>query len=622
MFQRTHVVRSLLLDEEFVGTHRVKSIAEGGGKRCFGQALPGVLSLCLLAAAAQQGAAAEGDVVQQTGSPTQAAVPTLDQLRPALPLAKDTPASALPAQPPLPRELGKPTDDITMDVTAYQVDEQAPEALKAALPALTAAFTGPGRSYEDLINAVSAVTRYLQRDMGLYLGYAYLPEQSPKDGVVRIAVLEGRLDEVQLNWRDDIPVDKAVIEAHLARLRSGDVLRVRDVERVVFLINDLRGLTARFEIKQGRYPGTATLVVTPVPEARVSGKAEFDSNGSRYSGLYRLGATANVASPLGRGDGVVLSGQATTTGGLLFALAGYTLPVGTDGLKIGASLSKVQYKLDLNDGADLGLNGDATAVSGYAIYPLVRSRNLNLFLQASAEQRDFIDRKDVDPSGVTDIDKRVQELRLGMAGDLRDNLLSGGVNTFEASLTRSRLSFNSTTGPTQFIPSRFMKLGVGFSRLQNVISNRLLAYLRYKGQFSNANLDTTERFSLGGPSGVRAFAPGEGSGDEGHLFTAELRLLPPEAWLGRVSREVVFSAFYDFGMVKYRRRPSVESLISVGIINGDNDASFSAVGLGAVWDRPGAFGLRMSLAWPVNGEATSDPVKRSPRVNATLTKYF
>ena len=88
--------------------------------------------------------------------------------------------------PPVPRELGKPGEELTLDVTAYSVDENAPRAA-AQPPCLssTQRFTGPGRSYEDLVNAASAVTRYLQRELGYYLGYAYLPEQVPVNGVIR-----------------------------------------------------------------------------------------------------------------------------------------------------------------------------------------------------------------------------------------------------------------------------------------------------------------------------------------------------------------------------------------------------------------------------------------------------
>jgi hemolysin activation/secretion protein len=258
----------------------------------------------------------------------------------------------------VPRELGKPGEELTLDVTAFSVDESAPAALRAALPELTQRFTGPGRSYEDLVNAASAVTRYLQRELGYYLGYAYLPEQVPANGVIRIAVLEGRLDEVILNWPEKMPVDRAVVEAYLARLKPGEILRVRDVERIVFLVNDLRGLNARFEVKAGRTPGTASLVVTAQAEERVTSRVEVDSMGSRYSGVYRANVQATVASLAGRGDGLVVNLLSSFTRGLEFVLAGYTLPVGSDGLKVGISGSYTKYKLD-EDLLDVSLSGDA-----------------------------------------------------------------------------------------------------------------------------------------------------------------------------------------------------------------------------------------------------------------------
>ena len=109
-------------------------------------------------------------------------------------------------------------------------------------------------------------TRYLQRTAGWYLGYAYLPEQVPEGGIVQIQLLEGRLDRIDLQWPDSLPVQRRVIEGYLAQLRPGDILRVRDVERVVFLINDLRGITARFDIVAGAQPGWKRWA-TPSPPA-------------------------------------------------------------------------------------------------------------------------------------------------------------------------------------------------------------------------------------------------------------------------------------------------------------------------------------------------------------------
>ncbi len=542
------------------------------------------------------------------------AVPNIDQLRPTVPMSKEGLEASLPEQAQPEKEMGKPQDDIKVNVKRFVLDPGAPAALQNDLDTLTAPFTGPDRSYEDLMNAVSAVTRYLQRDLDLYLGYAYLPAQQPNDGEIKIAVLEGRLDQVILNWSDDIPIDKAVVEAHLARLQPGSVLHVKDVERVVFLLNDLRGLTARFEIKQGRVVGTSSLVVTPTSEKRVSGRTEFDANGSRFSGIYRAGVTANIASPLNKGDSMVLSTQITNGGGLLFLLGGYTLPVGSNGLKAGLSVSKVQYHLTSE--VPLHLKGDATAVSAYALYPVVRSRNLNMFAQTSAEQRDFIDRKG-DLGDTANSTKRAYELRFGLAGDFRDNWLLGGVSTYDLAASASQVIYLKNGPALSLLDAKNRgRLNLGFSRLNNLLSNRLLAYISVSTQKAWRNLDTTEQFSIGGPGRVRAFAPGEGTGDEGQVGTVELRWLPTESLMGRYARETVFSAFYDWGHVRYKHDASNQAL---GFVS---DAVFSGYGVGATWERPQVLGARLSVAWPKQGEAQNDTVARVPRVYATVMAPF
>ena len=513
---------------------------------------------------------------------------------------------------PVPRELGKPSDELTLDVTAYSVDDSAPASLRAALPALTQKFTGTGRSYEDLVNAAAAVTRYLQRELGYYLGYAYLPEQTPVNGVIRIAVLEGRLDEVILNWPEKMSVDRAVVEAYLARLKPGEILRVRDVERIVFLVNDLRGLTARFEVKAGRTPGTASLVVTAQPEERYAAKVEVDSNGSRYSGVWRGSVQGTMASPAGRGDGLVVNALSSFSRGLEFLLGGYTLPVGSDGLKVGVSGSYVHYKLDPGLLDNTELSGDATALTVYGLYPVVRSRNLNLFGLVSVDAKRFNDKL----FGLTQ-KKTSYDLQLSASGDARDDLLTGGVNTFEVVALHGNLKpankAAENENPPNYTVARF-----SLSRLQNAISNRLLVLGSLKGQYALNNLDNTEQFQLGGPDRVRAFGPGEGTGDTGVVASIELRYLPPEEWFGRISRELVFSAFFDVGTIRFRHKPTGLDLQQPTFVN---SSTLSGAGIGAVWDRPHDFSARLSLAFPISGVAVND-VRKSPRIYLIANKSF
>ena len=542
-------------------------------------------------------------------APPPGAVPQPDELQQRV-MPQPSETGVVPKAPVL-RELGKPNDEMTLDVTAYSVPDSAPAALREALPGLTKQFTGKGRSYEDLINATSAVTRYLQRDLGYYLGYAYLPEQTPVNGVIRIAVLEGRLDQVILNWPEKMPIARSVVEAYLARLKPGEILRVRDVERIVFLVNDLRGISARFEVKAGRDPGTATLVVTAQPEQRVASRVEIDSLGSRYSGVWRASALANVASPFGQGDGLVVNALSSTTAGLEFALAGYTLPVGSDGLKVGVSASYERYKLDPDLLAGTKLNGDATALTLYALYPVVRSRNLNLFALVSADSKRFDDSL----FGATQ-KKTTNDLQLSASGDARDDLLTGGVNTYELVALHGRLALQQNAlndNPPNYNVGRF-----SLSRLQNLLSDRLLLLASLKGQYALDNLDSTEQYQLGGPDRVRAFGPGEGTGDSGLVASAEFRYLPPDSWFGRVSRELVFSAFYDIGTVRFRHDPTSAIVANPDFVN---RTTLSGFGIGAVWDRPRDFSARISLAWPISGEAVNDVLKK-PRIYLVANKSF
>ena len=507
-------------------------------------------------------------------------LPTPAQLLPRPALSTD--AADLPPQPQPPRELEKPQEELRLDVRAYVLSANAPAALVAALPQMLAPYTGPQRSFEDLVNAAADVTRYLQRDAGYYLGYADLPEQQPSDGLVHIQVLEGRLDGApQLDWPDSLPVKRAVVRAYLDRLQPGEILRVDELEREVFLINDLRGVTARFEIVQGALPGTSALRVTGQAESQWSGKVDADVNGSRFLGSARVAGLLAANSPLGRGDALTLNALASTSGGLYFGLLGYTLPVGSDGIKIGASLSLLRYRLDPVL-IPLDVNGDALTFSAYALYPWLRSRNLNLFGVGTLDQKQNTDR-----TAGFNVRRGISTATPGLTGEWRDNLLGGAVSTFEANLAAGQVRYAGGPPDNLDDAANFSRLTLGLNRLQNLADGRLLLYTALRAQLALANLDTSEQFRIGGPDGVRAFAPGEGTGDSGLVLSAELRLLPPEAWLGRLARETVFSLFVDHGELRPRHDASRQNARFV------NTAAYTGAGLSVAWERPRSFALRV-----------------------------
>ena len=162
----------------------------------------------------------------------------------------------------------------------------------------------------------------------------------------------------------------------------------------------------------------------------------------------------------------------------------------------------------------------------------------------------------------------------------------------------------------------YRKVTLSFNRLQNVITSRLLFYAALRAQFAMNNLDTSEQFRLGGPDTLRAFAPGEGTGDSGYVISTELRLLPPEEWLGSLARETVVSLFYDVGHVTFRHRLPTDKAPPL------NTAAFSGAGIAVSWARGNDYALRLSIAKPLSGTPKADTVARDPRLYAQFTKFF
>ncbi|MBI5276008.1 MAG: ShlB/FhaC/HecB family hemolysin secretion/activation protein [Burkholderiales bacterium] len=539
----------------------------------------------VLAVAAAFPASAQILQIAQAPPPTVAppVIPTPSELeRQRRPELSSDPA--LVPRAPAPRRVGRPDQEITIDVTGYALPDSAPAALKAALPQLVAPYVGPGKSYADITNAALEVTRYLQSELGYYLGFAYIPEQKPAGGVIQIAVLEGRLDKVELVWKDGLPVDRDVVERMLAALKPGDVLLVQDVERVVFLVNDLRGIAAEFEVKPGSAPGTASLVVTPRALDQNSYYAEFDNTNARELGRFRLTGAYTRNSPFGRGDSATLTAIAGQ--GLAFALANYTTPVGGTGLRMGASAAMMKYKVVAGDFAALDMDGSATNLSAFALYPYLRSRNANLFIIGSIDGKNYDD-----SNGATSTEKRVTMGDIGVTADFRDGFMGGGITSVDSQLAHGRIRFDIAPAGAGNPDPNFTKFSIRAIRLQNLVPGTLQGYVAFRAQKAFDNLDVTEQFRVGGPDGVRAFTSGQGSGDSGASLTLELRYLLPEDMLASsIGGRATLSAFVDWATVE---RYHDTSGLTGAVINTER---YGGAGFGLLWDGPDGMSARAGVA--------------------------
>ncbi|MGU7779741.1 ShlB/FhaC/HecB family hemolysin secretion/activation protein [Burkholderia sp. PU8-34] len=465
----------------------------------------------------------------------------------------------------------------------------------ATLQALIADLAGETLGFADLQRAAERITAYY-RERGYVLARAYLPKQEIDDGVVRIEVAEGRYGRIEI--QNHSRVFDAVLRQPLAALRAGDVVHGSSLERSLLLLDDLAGVGARGTLRPGEAPGTTDLVVDADRGPPASGSLEFDNFGDVSTGRYRVGGSVDVNAPLRLGDRLSLRGLVSNERQRYYR-AGYQVPVGPASTRVGVAYSSLRYRL-AGSFSDLEASGRASVQTVYVAQPIVRARNLGLTAQVQYENKNLHDEY-----GAFSLrnDKNVGLWTFGLSGNSRDGWMGGGRNGFAVMFGVGRLRSNDAfeANPLTNVIGSFTKLNLNVQRLQ-ALGSRFQLYAQISAQLASRNLDSSEKFSLGGAYGVRAYALGAGSGDQGWQASAELRYLAAPGWQ--------VSMFVDAGGVQLNRHPWTRER---------NKQHMQSAGVGVSW-----YGTKrqatLTAALPLGGGGGSPT--RAPSVWVQAAQYF
>ncbi len=498
-----------------------------------------------------------------------------------------TPAPVLP--PTVPALKAAPTADAAVgDQTQVLVKSIVitgnQEIPTAELTSLVSSLVGAEQTLSQLNAVARRITDYY-RARGFAVARALLPAQDITSGTVTITVIEGRVSASRVV--NTTVLSDAAVGAYLANAQPGEVIRSAQIDRGLLLLQDTPGVaTSRATLQPGASVGTSELLIEVTPAARVAGSITLDNYGSRYTGPNRLGSNLAVASPLGVGD--QFSASALTSGqGLQFARIAYAAPLGSDGLRAELAYFATRYGLG-REFAALDAAGSASSTRASLSYPFIRSALTNLSGGMSYEAKRFNDQVN---ASATSTNKKAGITRLGFSGNQQDALGGGGITSFDASIGLGKLAIDSpsalgidaVSAQTQ---GRYLVLGYSLGRLQR-LGNDTQLQVTFNGQLASKNLDSSEKFSLGGPSGVRSYPQGEASGDEGVKGTVEVRHNYSPNWQ--------VTAFYDFGKVTFNNNPFGPTAATAA-----NSKSLGGVGFGinARFDK---IQVKAALAWRTHG---------------------
>jgi hemolysin activation/secretion protein len=408
-------------------------------------------------------------------------------------------------------------------------------------------FLNTPMTYEQMLEIGMVVETYYRQNN--YLARAILPPQDLTDGVLTVDVIESVFSKVEIEQElADLPNTQAHVSAIIeAQQKVGEPLNTKSLDRALALANDLPGMSAQGSLRQGREAGETELLLKLYQGRTRQTELAFDNGGSRATGAMRLMATFTWFNPNDLAD--LLNLVAVHTRGSDYARLAYSLPVGTDGWRMGLNASVMNYEVVVGEQGMVGAVGRAITQGMEWVYPLLRADDRSATVTLTADTKKF---QNTSAQGLLMSDYDAKVLAAQVAGFYRDLNPGGGTGTYSLQLSHGNINLDgslsqqtdSTTVKTEGV---FNKVRVNGS-WQQALTTQTSAFISYTGQLADKNLDSSEKMQLGGMNGVRAYPTGEGSGTDAQLIQLELR--------HSLSSGVNLTGFYDWGQVWLQHDPN------------------------------------------------------------------
>lgn len=432
----------------------------------------------------------------------------------------------------------------------------------------------------DELNLAVDSLSVLYKEKG-YLAAASLPKQDITEGNVKIIIIEAKFGGTQIkrdpntNYRIHPEIIQKFIEHSN---QKGETLNLNTLDRAVLIANELPGVAVTQSLQSGTRDGETDSLLNIDNEPAYIAMLSADNYGSHATGPVRYQANASFLSPLGVGDRIdlgLLHSNGTDYGRLSF-----NKPIGYSGLRMGINASALKY--DVIAGAALSQQpkGTAETLQVEGSYPVYRSRIFNLSLASSLERKHFRNKT----SGTVESNYLVDLFNVGSSLNHKNTLFLAGETSASIDLDIGYADYGDS--PLSFQTEKIALDTQGrFNRLRWSINNTqfftetISSVLKFNGQLSDSNLDSSQKFYLGGASGVRAYPTSEGSGSEGYLFSAELHK--------ELTASFTATGFYDYG---FARQYIDNSNNTTGAVNATGRNSFNMKGYGASIEWAGFLG--------------------------------
>jgi len=492
---------------------------------------------------------------------------------PALPAPGQDIADELPkTEAELDNNLPTPKTDakeVTFTIKNLKLDAAELNLDKGELAQILSDSVDREITMAELNKTIEKLTLYARRN-GYPAAAAFLPPQESHDGTVIIKIIPGRYGDIKLENKSRLK--ETVVDGFTAGLDRGSIIRTDKLETTLYSLSDITGTKAVGVLSPGKEFGTSDLTIK-ITEDKLSSTVVYAENyGSTGTGRYRYGVQETLRNLSGYGDKMNI-GALISNGGLRNYYLNYETLVGRGGTTLGMGFSRMDYETGYSQ-----VSGRADTFSLFGGRTVYHQTDKKLRVVYGFDYRKLLDDYTKLVPG-TEAEKHSHNFHVGIDGYWRK---PGTVITYNAMGTVGRVTADSALAETLMSPQigdtegAFAKLNATTTVTQ-ALGHKTELSVKVTGQMANRNLDSSEKFFLGGPSGVRAYPQGEASGDMGLLGTAELKYYTNVPGL-------VLSTYYDNGHVRLTHDGAGGAV------------TLSGWGLGLAYSKPGDWFARLDYA--------------------------
>jgi hemolysin activation/secretion protein len=378
----------------------------------------------------------------------------------------------------------------------------------AAVAETAQAYIGKPATRETLTELAGALSQAYERtNVALYS--VSIPEQDFSGGVVRVALTEGWIEEVQVTGdADDFPLlrrraQKLVGEKPLSRAR---------LQRQTALIQAIPGLTFESSFENPEGDDSVRLLISP-KQRRVQAAFGINNRGPSLLGDLVLNLGVDAYKVLTDGDQLSFTASATPKIKHYRLLeSAYAVPIGADGLTLTGTLAFLRTRA-----RDFDISGRAKLAGLTLSYALLRRD------EQAADVSFGIDGINSDNAAFGNVIASDRTRAARLAGTFVDanskhkltltGVASRGLDIFDA---------RTTLGLAEVTFSKFAASGT----YERSLAARLLGRAHVVAQITGDRLPAAELFSVGGATIGRAFDTGFLTGDRGRGGFVELAYRP------------------------------------------------------------------------------------------------